>query len=593
MAVDSGPWVFTITTHFEARSAMQQHLSPISGVACHGGRYIATAGYDNQVILWDAKGNTPIAVGRHEHLANQCMFSPDGRFLVSTSSDYTANVWTVPGLALQAKLVGHTDDVESAAFSPDGTRIATCSRDYSIGLWNREGKRLLTILGHTKDVISVGWISDLQNPGELTLISSSDDGTVKLWSATTGKLLRDIDLGAVETDTLVVASPTQLYAGNDKGEIINLADGSITQAHDAGIKRLIFDAREHRLVSLSYDRTARFWKIATNGGLSLVQVATFPAIVWPRAAASLDADTMVFATFGSSYALYHLHDNSWHTGHIQPTQGINGISVSGSDVLTIGDAGITKCNGTTIGVPGSLCNFVIRPYQQILCGGQMGQVLDGTTGEIIYQHRSPLNCAAHLKTATMDDVLIGTYTGEVLRLSFDGRKYIFKGSFTAHENAVKGISTDGTLIFTVCADATASFFTVMGDPLKTYVKAHARIINGCASIGGGQFVSVGRDRTLRVFSVNQNEATYTVPCNHSVKCVATQSGGSLVACGSYRGEFLIFDRSSKAWVYSKQITPHGISSIAYHAGKNAFLAASYDGRIYEVAIDSALRETRA
>lgn len=561
---------------------MQQHLSPISGVACFGGRYVATAGYDNHVILWDAASHKAIATARHNHLANQCVFSPDGRLLVSTSSDYTAHLWSVPELRSVAALAGHTDDVESAAFSPKGDLIATCSRDCCIGVWDLTGKRLLNIVGHAKDVISIGWIADPSEPDALCLISSSDDGTVKLWDGKTGALDRDIDLGAVETDTLAVVSPTQLYAGNDLGEIVSLADGTITRAHDAGIKRLIYDAGGKRLISLSYDRTAKFWTIDAKGVLTLAHVAHMPPVVWPRSAASLDADTMAFATFGSSYALYRLSDDIWHTAHIQPTLGINGIMVSRNDVLTIGDAGITRCNGQKVGGPGSLCNFLIRPHEQILCGGQMGQVLDGVTGAVIYQHRSPLNCATHLKTATMDEVLIGSYTGEVLRLSYDGAKYVFKNLFKAHDNAIKGLCTDGQLIFTVCADATAAFFDVAGTNLRTYPKAHGRIINGCASLGGGKFVSVGRDRTLRIFGLNGQESVVDVPCQHSVKCVAARPDGVIIACGSYRGEFRIFDRSIGKWIYSKQITPHGISSVAYHDGKGAFLAASYDGNVYPV-----------
>ena len=33
---------------------MIEHRSPISGIDATGGRYVATAGYDNQLILWDA-----------------------------------------------------------------------------------------------------------------------------------------------------------------------------------------------------------------------------------------------------------------------------------------------------------------------------------------------------------------------------------------------------------------------------------------------------------------------------------------------------------------------------------------------------------
>lgn len=38
-----------------------KHIGPISGVAAFKGKWIATAGYDNQVILWDAATGKPVS----------------------------------------------------------------------------------------------------------------------------------------------------------------------------------------------------------------------------------------------------------------------------------------------------------------------------------------------------------------------------------------------------------------------------------------------------------------------------------------------------------------------------------------------------
>ena len=41
---------------------MIRHLGPISGIAAFGGKFVATAGYDNQVILWDPRAAPRSAV---------------------------------------------------------------------------------------------------------------------------------------------------------------------------------------------------------------------------------------------------------------------------------------------------------------------------------------------------------------------------------------------------------------------------------------------------------------------------------------------------------------------------------------------------
>jgi hypothetical protein len=51
------------------------HRSPISGIASIENKYVATAGYDNQVIIWDAVTGQSLARGQHDHLANHVRFS--------------------------------------------------------------------------------------------------------------------------------------------------------------------------------------------------------------------------------------------------------------------------------------------------------------------------------------------------------------------------------------------------------------------------------------------------------------------------------------------------------------------------------------
>src|SRR5579883_2794411 len=81
---------------------MIKHTSPISGIATYKNQFVATAGYDNRVILWEAKTKTSIACGFHDHLVNQCQFSSDGKYLVSSSSDYSARLWSIPEMKLIA-----------------------------------------------------------------------------------------------------------------------------------------------------------------------------------------------------------------------------------------------------------------------------------------------------------------------------------------------------------------------------------------------------------------------------------------------------------------------------------------------------------
>jgi len=54
-----------------------KHTAPISSVATWGS-YVATGGYDNRVILWNATTRKALAQGWHDHLVNHCAFSSNG-----------------------------------------------------------------------------------------------------------------------------------------------------------------------------------------------------------------------------------------------------------------------------------------------------------------------------------------------------------------------------------------------------------------------------------------------------------------------------------------------------------------------------------
>ena len=118
-----------------------KHISPQSGIATSN-NYIATAGYDNKVILWDKKTHRSKAIGHHDHIVNQVKFSSCGKFLASSSSDYSVRIWEVPTMRLVGVCNEHLDDAEGIDFHPSEELIATTSRDGKIRVFNYKGHLL-------------------------------------------------------------------------------------------------------------------------------------------------------------------------------------------------------------------------------------------------------------------------------------------------------------------------------------------------------------------------------------------------------------------------------------------------------------------
>ena len=87
--------------------------------------------------------------------------------------------WNPPGApdpALLRTLQGHTDWVRAVAVAPDGT-IITASDDQTVRLWNpNTGDTIRTLTGHTGGVTAVAVAADG------TIITASDDQTVRIWN---------------------------------------------------------------------------------------------------------------------------------------------------------------------------------------------------------------------------------------------------------------------------------------------------------------------------------------------------------------------------------------------------------------------------
>ena len=556
------------------------HHGPIAGIAARGG-HIATAGYDNQVILWEAASGKALARSLHDHLVNSCEFSPDGSLLVSASSDYSARIWEVPSMRLKVALTGHADDVDMAAFSPDGRRVATCALDRTLRIFDLEGRCLGVLSGHTGNIISLAWRGDGGR-----IVSSSVDGTVREWDPETGAALACHDLGGVRTDTVQIDSGGRIIAGDDRGRIVLIENGGMRfhDAHRAGIKKLVFDAHSGILATLSYDRTMAIWELRGPQPEEKART-TLPAPVWARAAALCGESRIAVGTFGSRYGSYDWKLDAWCLGDVVADRSLNAVAVDGDEVYAIGDAGMLFRNGMPRRSIGSLCNFLLPFGPMLLTGGQLGGLYDAGSGRLLHAHHSPLNCAAAFERSGAMHAAVGTYTGEVLVFAHDADRLVLVDVLKPYENAVKGIAFSNGKLFSVCASTQVAWHDA-GDfrLIRTVRHAHDRIANACCPAGDG-FASVGRDRVLRLWTSDADEA-YPTPHPNSVKCIASSPDRETLLTGAYTGTLAGFDMATRSWHPLTRVTASGISSIAYDRRSGGFIASAYDGRLYPARMTS-------
>jgi dipeptidyl aminopeptidase/acylaminoacyl peptidase len=131
------------------------------------GKRVVLVSSDHTARIWDTETGKLIGeplVG-HNDTVNTANFSPDGRLVITSSKDGTARIWdATTGKAVGKPLVAHQwispynssgrkSGVKGATFSPDGKWIVMTYDDFTANVWAAESYKSQRIFANTKELI--------------------------------------------------------------------------------------------------------------------------------------------------------------------------------------------------------------------------------------------------------------------------------------------------------------------------------------------------------------------------------------------------------------------------------------------------------
>ena len=128
--------------------------------------------------MWDINTETVLATYTHKDYIYSITFSPNGKFIATSSRDATATLWDVK-TGTACFNITHQGAVISTTFSPDGTLLATGSSDATATLWDIDTEEIRWTVTHEKQEKSVTFDSghvETFNRGGIGNIAFSPDG---------------------------------------------------------------------------------------------------------------------------------------------------------------------------------------------------------------------------------------------------------------------------------------------------------------------------------------------------------------------------------------------------------------------------------
>ncbi len=230
----------------------------------------------------------------HEGVVHDLAYTPDSRYLATAGFDGTVRIWDVATGDPVHILRPGPSSFTSVAFSPDGTRLAAAQGSGNLALrdsgvvivweWrtNREVRRLE---GQTGGVYSVAFSHDGHR-----LATAGYDGTARIWDVASGEVRHTVAPGRGQAFGVAFSPDDRMLATGHESAAIILWDETTGRlrktltGHRDAVTCVAFSPDGSRLASSSHDSTTQIWEVSSGANLRVLTGASswVQSVAWSR-----------------------------------------------------------------------------------------------------------------------------------------------------------------------------------------------------------------------------------------------------------------------------------------------------------------------
>jgi WD40 repeat protein len=466
-----------------------RHDAPVTGAVLSSKEdRLLTWCVDGTAALWDVASGKQLGHFSHTDMIYGARFSPDEQKVLTWSRDATAKLWKKPpGKDWTPTVFQHQGPVRRAAFSSDHW-VWTSSDDGTVRVWSTDTGREYAVLRHQAEITEITGANS--KPWELT---ASADGTAVLWDLSNRDRFmelahQDMFLGAAFSPD---SSKLLTWTGDKAVRVWNTSDGKqfAVLQHGAELLGARFFPDENRVLTWGSDNTVRIW--AAERGNQLAAFTGDGRILGVKLSAEGDK---VLAWFDNGTV------NLWKTSSGAPgLQLHHDGSLLGAEFSADGNIVVAWTSEGKVQLWRSSSGELLRTFAH---PGVIAAVLSPHQGRLITWSRD--NTALLWNATTGERLAQMRHGGDVM-----GARY----------------SADGKKLLTWADENTARVWDAMSGK-QTAVLPHRNLVNGGVFYGDGkQVLTWSDDGTVRFWNAENGTELHQFRHTAGVREVVVSTDG--------------------------------------------------------------------